>query len=86
MAPCLLTDWEEMCNRFRGPSIDASYQASLHLAKWLQRRLLEIDQSERGITCGGHVCKTNRDDMSNFVRGPGIYASYQVSLHLVKRF
>jgi hypothetical protein len=32
--PCLLTDQDQMCNLYRGPSIDASYQVSVHLAKW----------------------------------------------------
>ena len=41
---------------FRGPSIDASYQVSVPLAKWFQRRILEIDQSEKRIACGSHVC------------------------------
>jgi hypothetical protein len=41
----------------RGPSIDASYQVSVQLAKKFQgRRFLEIDQSETRIACGGHVC------------------------------
>jgi len=41
----------------RGPSIDASYQVSVHLAKWFQRRrFLEIDQPETRIAYGGHVC------------------------------
>jgi hypothetical protein len=57
VAPCLLTDWDEMCNHSRGHSIDASCEASFHLAKWLQRRrFLEINQLETRITCGGHVC------------------------------
>jgi hypothetical protein len=44
-------------NLCRGPSIDASYQVSDHLAKRFQRRrFLEIDQSEIIIACGGHVC------------------------------
>jgi hypothetical protein len=30
--PCLLTDRNEMSNLIRGPSIDASYQVSVHLA------------------------------------------------------
>jgi hypothetical protein len=30
--PCLLTDLDEMSNRYRGPSIDASCQVSVHLA------------------------------------------------------
>jgi hypothetical protein len=55
---CLLTDLDEMSNLYRGLSIDASYQVSVHLAKWFQRRrFLEIDQSEIRIACGGHVCK-----------------------------
>jgi hypothetical protein len=33
--PCLLTDRDEMSNLYRGPSIDASYQVSVHLAKRL---------------------------------------------------
>jgi hypothetical protein len=36
--PSLLTDWDEMRNLYRGPSIDASYQVSVHLDKWFQRR------------------------------------------------
>jgi hypothetical protein len=31
--PCLLTDRDEMSNLYRGPSIDASYQVFVHLAK-----------------------------------------------------
>ena len=55
--PCLLTDWDEMSNRNRGLSIDASFQVSVHLAKWFQRRrFLEINQPETRIACGGHVC------------------------------
>ena len=37
--PCLMMDWDEMCNLYRRPSIDASYQVSVHLAKWFERRL-----------------------------------------------
>jgi hypothetical protein len=54
---CLLTDWDEMSNLYRGPSIDSSYQVSVHLAKRFQRRkFLKIGQSETRIACGGHVC------------------------------
>jgi hypothetical protein len=56
--PCLLTDQDGMSNRFRGSSIDASYQVSDHLAKRFQsKRFLEINQSETRIACGGHICK-----------------------------
>jgi hypothetical protein len=41
---------------YRGPSIDASYQVSVHLAKQFQRRRFKkIGQSETRIACGGHV-------------------------------
>jgi hypothetical protein len=54
--PCLLTDWDEMSNLYRGPSIDASYQVSVHMAKRFQRRFLKMGQSEKRIACGGYVC------------------------------
>jgi hypothetical protein len=50
-------DRDGMSNLYRGPSIDASYQVLDHLAKRIQRRFLEIGQSEPRIACGGHVCK-----------------------------
>jgi hypothetical protein len=40
-------DRDGMSNLYRGPSIDASYQTSVHLAKRLQkRRIFKISQSE----------------------------------------
>jgi hypothetical protein len=48
---------DEISILYRGPSIDASYQVLVHLAKRFQRRrFLEIDQSETRIACGGHTC------------------------------
>jgi hypothetical protein len=48
---------DENSTLYRGPSIDASYKVSVHLAKQFQRRrFLEIDQSETSIAYGGHVC------------------------------
>jgi hypothetical protein len=39
------------------PSIGASHQVSVHLAKQFQRRrFLEINQPETRIAYGGHVC------------------------------
>jgi hypothetical protein len=39
------------------PSIGASHQVSVHLAKQLQgRRFLESNQSETRMACGGHIC------------------------------
>jgi hypothetical protein len=37
--PCLITDQDEMSNLYRGPAINASYQVSVQLAKWFQRRI-----------------------------------------------
>ena len=50
-------DQDEMSILYRGPSIDASYQVPVRLAKWFQRRrFLEIDQPETRITPGCHAC------------------------------
>jgi hypothetical protein len=50
--PCLLTDRNEISNRHKWSSIDASYQVSVHLAKWFQRRRFKkIGQSETRIAC-----------------------------------
>jgi hypothetical protein len=43
-------DRDEISNIYRGPSIDASYQVSVHLAKRFQRRRFsKIGQSETRI-------------------------------------
>jgi hypothetical protein len=42
--PCLLMDREKMSKVYRGPSIDASYQVSVHLAKGFQRRRLKCEK------------------------------------------
>jgi hypothetical protein len=55
--PCLLMDRDGMSNLYKGSSIDASYQVSVHLAKRLQkRRIFKISQSETRVVYGGHVC------------------------------
>ena len=83
----LMTDWDEMSNLYRGPSIDVSYQVSIHLTKQFQRRrFLEMYQSEIRIACGGDVYSQNQDEMGNLYKGPSIDASYQVLVHLSKWF
>ena len=83
---CLITDWDEMSNRYRRPSIDASYQISVHLAKRFQRRYFR-NQPIRNKNYLWRLCLwMDRDEMSNLYRGPSIDASYQVSVHLAKRF
>jgi hypothetical protein len=85
--PCLLTHRDEMSNLYRGPSIDASYQVSVHLAKRFRRRRFKKNRSIKNKNCLWRPCLlTDRDEMSNLYRGPSIDASYQVSVHLIKRF
>jgi hypothetical protein len=72
---------------YRGPSKDASYQVLIHLARRFRGEdFLEINQSETRMACGGHCLLTDRDEMSNLYRGSSVDASYQVSVHLTKRF
>ena len=42
--PCLLVDRDEMSTFYRGPSINASYQVSVHLAYGFQRRRLKCEK------------------------------------------
>ena len=57
VAAMFVNESGRMSNLYRGPSIDASYQVSDHLAKrFLRRRILKISQSETRIACGGHIC------------------------------
>jgi hypothetical protein len=45
-----------MCYLHKGLSIDDSYQVSVHLEEWFQRRFSKINQLKTRIACGGHVC------------------------------
>ena len=40
----MLTDRDEMSNTYRGSSLDASYQISVHLAEKFQRRRLKCEK------------------------------------------
>jgi hypothetical protein len=84
--PYLLMDRDEMSIPYRGPSIHASYQVSVHWTKCFQRRIfLEIDQSETRIVWWPWVLE-NPDDMANLYRGRSKVSSYQMLDHLGKRF
>jgi hypothetical protein len=74
-----------MSNIYRGTSIDASYQVSVHLAK----RFQEIFRNRpiRNKNCLWWPCLlTDQDEMSYLYRGPSLDASYQDSVHLAKWF
>ena len=42
--PCLLMDRDKMSNLYKGLSLDASYQVSVHLAEEFQRRRLKCEK------------------------------------------
>jgi hypothetical protein len=85
--PCLLMDRDKLSNLYRGPPIDDTYQVSVYLAKRFQRRRFFRNQPIRNKNCLWWPCLlTDQDEMSNLYRGPSIDASYQVSVHLAKRF
>ena len=95
--PCSLTDPDEMSNLYRGPSIDASYQVSVHLAEKFQRRRLKCEKlTEKKIIKNRPIKNKNclwrpcllmdRDKMCNLQRETSIDASYQVSIHLAEKF
>jgi hypothetical protein len=72
---------------FRGPSIDAFYQISVHLGKGFQRRILCRNQPIRNKNCLWQPCLlTDQDEMSKLYKGSSIDASYQVSVQLAKKF
>jgi hypothetical protein len=85
--PCLLMDQNEMSNLHRGPSIDASYQVSYHLAKRFQRKSCFRNRPIRNKNCLWRpYLLTDQNGLSNSHRGPSIDASYHVSVHLAKLF
>ena len=56
--PCLLMDRDNMNNLYRGPSIDVSYQVSIHLAQGFQRGILKCEKltdDERQVMAKAHV-------------------------------
>ena len=83
----MLMDRDGMSNIYRGSSIDASYQVSVHLAQWFQRRRFKKNRPIRNKNCPWWQCLLmDQDDISNIYRGPSIDASYQVSVHLAEGF
>jgi hypothetical protein len=76
-----------MSNVYRGYSKDASYQVLIHLARRFHRRRFLRNQpiiKKNGLWWP--CLLMDRDEMSNLYRGHSIDASYQVSVHLAKRF
>ena len=68
----MFMDRDEMSNFYNEPSVDASCQVSVQLAKQFQMIIfLEIDQSEQN--CLWRACLlTDLDEISIIYRGPPI--------------
>ena len=65
--PCLLPDQDEMCTVYREPSIDASFQGSVHLAKRFQRRRFfqkQINQRKELFVAAIYVRRSRRNEQS----------------------
>ena len=75
--PCLLMDRDKMCNLYRGHSIDASYQVSVHLDKQFQRRRFFF--RNQPIRNKNWLLQprmlTDQDKINNLYRRPSIDAS-----------
>ena len=56
LRPCLFMNRDKMSNLYKGPSKDASYQVSIHLAKWFQRRPFFRNQATRNKNCLWRPC------------------------------
>ena len=83
----MLTDRDEMCNLYRGPSIDASYHVSVHLAKQFQRIRIFRHRSIRNKNCLWQPrLLTDQDKMSILYREPSIDTFNQVWLQLAQWF
>jgi predicted aminopeptidase len=72
---------------YKGPSIDASYQVWVHLAKrfHLWKIFFKSANQKQELPVVA-MFVNDRDEMSNLYRGPSIDASYQVSVHLAEVF
>jgi hypothetical protein len=78
--PCLLMDWDDMSNLYRGPSIDASYQVSVLLAKGFQRRRLKFEK----LTDDGRqvMAKTeNQQKIENYIKEFGFIFDFLFFSH-----
>jgi hypothetical protein len=83
---CLLTDRDEMNNIYKWPSIDASYQVSVHFGQAVSEEKIFKNRPIRNKNCLCLPCLLmDRDEISNLYRGHSIDGPYQVSVHLAEK-
>jgi hypothetical protein len=77
-----------MSSLYRGLSIDASYQVSVHLAMWFQRRRFKkIDQSETRIASDWSISKkSSLKPLNHIIRSlVGSISGRSFNFYLAKR-
>ena len=86
--PVSLTFLSVLRNLYTEPSIGVRYQITVHLGTRFQRRAFFFrNQPISNKNCLWWPCLlTDRDELRSLYRDPAIDASYQVSVHLAKRF
>jgi hypothetical protein len=63
------------------PSKGASYQISINLAKWFERRFFQIGQSQARTAYGGHISCMNGTKYKKCCTGSLTYHCYKVTIH-----
>ena len=81
-----VNNWDKLSNPYREPSIDASYQVSVHLAEVSEKKTFRNQPIRNNNRLWQPYLLMDRDEMSNHNRGLSIDASYQVSVHLAKQY
>ena len=82
----MFVNGSKMSNIYRGPSIDATYHVSVHLAKPFSEQKIFLESTNQQHELPVLAMFVNGSKMSNLYRGPSIDATYHVSVHLPMRF
>ena len=75
-----------MSNLNRGPSIDASHLVSVYLAKRFREEEFKKSANQKQELSVAAMFENGSGRNEQSFRGPSIDASYQILVHLVKRF
>ena len=70
-----------MSNLYKGPSKDASYQVSIHLAKWFQRRRFFQKSTNQKQELPVAAMFDNGSELNE----QSLQKTFQISIHLAKR-